>query len=292
MTVPRRAPVSSKGSETTYVLWLEGAGCDGCTMAMLGAGAPQIEDLLLHRIRDLPPIELVHPVLALESGDRYRHHLERAAAASLGPFLLVVEGSVMDETLAGQGSFSRLGSEGDRPVTIARWIDRLARHAEAIIAIGSCATWGGVPAASGNPTGATGLEAHLGRDFRSAANLPIINVPGCAPSGDAFVETLVYTLLHLQQVVPLELDEEHRPAWLYNETAQPVPPFADYLPPEAYATEGRPEVRCPVPSQGWMRGIGGCAKVGGCCIGCTEPDFVDRYLAYAKLEVPGRDGES
>lgn len=265
-----------------HVVWLGGASCEGCTMATLGASDPSLEELLEGSRRAVPPIDLIHPGLALEAGDAYRARLESAAGGELVPLILVLEGSVMDEARAGEGSFSRLGTDGERPRTTTDWVERLAPRAEAVVAIGSCATWGGVPAAAGSPTGARGLEDHLGRDFRSRADLPVINVPGCAPSGEAFLETLLYVLLHLEGLVPLELDEERRPRWPYAEEAHPVPPRADYLPPEAYETEGRPAVRCPVPARGWMRGIGGCARVGGCCIGCTERDFTDRFLSLAR----------
>jgi len=266
-----------------HLIWLGGAGCDGCTMATLGASGPSLEDLLLGRVPAVPPVVLVHPGLSLESGARYLAKLESAARGELAPFVLVLEGSILDESRAGEGSFTRLGSDGDRPLTVTAWIDRLAPAAQAVVAIGSCATWGGIPAAAGSVTGAMGLEEHLGRDFVSRGGLPVINVPGCAPSGDAFLETLIYLLLHMAGLVPLELDEERRPAWLYTEPAHPMPPRADYVPSEAYSTMGRPTVRCPVPAHGWMKGIGGCVAVGGACIGCTARDFTDRYLPLARL---------
>src|SRR5215510_6526450 len=186
---------------TLYVVWIAGASCDGCAMAMLGAATPGIEALLLGQVPDVPRVVLVHPVLAFESGDAYCSQLEQAAHGNLAPFVLVLEGSVLDESQAGAGSFSRLGmDEHGRPLTMAEdWIDRLAPHAEAIVAIGSCATWGGIPAAAGSTTGAMGLEAYLSRDFLSRAGLPIINVPGCAPPGEAFIETVISTCLHLAQ---------------------------------------------------------------------------------------------
>jgi NADH ubiquinone oxidoreductase, 20 Kd subunit len=66
---------------------------------------------------------------------------------------------MLDATLAGEGSFSRMPREGDQPVTIATWVDRLAPPAEAVVATGSSATWGGVPAAAGSRTGAMGVAA-------------------------------------------------------------------------------------------------------------------------------------
>lgn len=265
-----------------HIVWIEGAGCDGCTTAMLGASEPGLEDLLLGELDDAPAVTLVHPLLALEHGASYRSHLERAAGGDLEPFVLVLEGSVFEESLAGEGSFSRLGGDERRPLTTAWWLGRLAPRAEAVVAIGSCATWGGIPAAVGSPTGAMGLEDFLGRDFTSRCGLPIVNVPGCAPSGDGFVETLRYVFLHLQGLTPLELDEEGRPRWLYREETYPTPPRADHADDDGDEPTDRPAVRCPVPVLGWMRGIGGCATVGGACIGCTDRDFTDRHLAPAR----------
>lgn len=272
--------------EAVYLVWLSGAGCDGCTMAMLGSSEPGIEDLILGNVPDVPRVILVHPDLAVESGDAFRVNLEQAAEGKLSPFVLVLEGAITDEARAGQGSFSRLGTTLDgRPITTADWIDRLAPQAEAVVAIGSCATWGGIPAAKGNPTGATGLEDYLGRDFTSRGQpngLPVINVPGCAPTGEGFIETLIYVLLHLAQLVPLDLDEERRPRWLYTHETYPLPPRVEYPPAAGFDLSNRPVVKCPVPVTGWLRNFGGCARVGGSCIGCTERDFTDRYLAFAR----------
>ena len=252
-------------------------------MAMLGASDPPLE-ILLRGVSDLPPISLVHPLIALESGDEYRALLERAAAGRLDPYVLVLEGSMMDESLAGEGSFTRLGTEDGRPLTITSWMDRLAPRAAAVIAIGSCATWGGIPAAAGNPTGAHGLGEHLGANFRSMGGLPVVNVPGCAPPGEVFIEALVAVFQHLLRRVPLDLDEQNRPRWLYNELAHPGPPRAEGVTPPDPSVD----VCCSVPAHGWMKRIGGCAAVGGACIGCTAPDFADRLLPLAYLPRKGR----
>ena len=269
--------------ESIYLIWLSGAGCGGCTLAMLGASEPGIEDLISGNVPDAPRVNLIHPELAMESGDAYRAHLERAAEGQLAPFVLVLEGAIPDEARAGEGSFSRLGTSADRrPITIADWVTRLAPQAEAVIAIGSCATWGGVPASDGNPIGARGLEEFLSRDFKSRGRLPVVNVPGCAPMGEGFIETLIYVFLHLAQLVPLDLDEERRPRWMFTQDAYPLPPRVEYPPAAGFDLSNRPAVKCPVPVSGWMRGLGGCARVGGSCIGCTDRDFVDQYLVLSR----------
>jgi hydrogenase small subunit len=249
--------------ERATVIWLGGASCDGCTMAVLGAAAPGLEQLLLGAIPGVPPIELVHTALAFEGGDRYIAQLEQAAAGQLAPMILVLEGSVFDEGRAGEGFFSGLGDKDGQPVPISTWIDRLAPQAVAVIAIGTCATWGGIPAAVGNPTGAMGLGNYLGPHFRSQLGLPVINLPGCAPNGDNFVETVVYLFLHMAATVPLELDGEQRPRWLYGQSFD-------------HAASGV-AIQCNVPTRGWMRRVGGCATVGGRCIACTMPGFPDQF---------------
>jgi hydrogenase small subunit len=273
---PRRRAAAPAASGTVSLVWLAGGSCEGCTMAVLGARGPSLEALLQGALADLPPVRLVHPFLALESGAAYLGQLERAAAGQLDPFVLVFEGAVFAEPPAGSGWFARLGQRAGRPLTVRDWLLRLAPQAAAVVAIGSCATWGGVPAAAGSPTGAIGVGALLGPGFRSRAGLPIVNVPGCAPHGEGFLETIADLVLHLEGAVPLELDELGRPRWLYPPEAVPGPPGQP-----VESARGTIALGCPVPRRGWMNGVGGCARVGGACIGCTAPDFVDRYLALA-----------
>ena len=258
------------------VIWISCGGCDGCTMAVLGAVSPAIEDLLGGGLTDIPGIDLIHPALSLESGSRYLTSIEAAAHGEGDAFLLVVEGSLLDNGLAGAGSFSGLGSRDAQPIPAEEWVERLAARAQAVIAIGTCAVSGGIPAARGSVTGATGLQAFLGEDFRSRAGLPIVNVPGCAPNGDAFIETLSHVFLALGGLIPLDLDELGRPRWLYSDPtalrrvgSAPTPADAR-VPQQAF---------CPVPQRGWINRVGGCATVGGACNGCTRRDFPDGPLS-------------
>ena len=264
----------SEAHERAYVVWIGSGGCDGCTMSVLGAVSPTLEELLAGELTNVPSIDLVHPVLSLDSGAGYMARLEQAADGRLDPFLLVVEGSLYDERLARDGCFAGLGERDGQPIPADEWIARLAPAAAAVMAIGTCATWGGVPAAAGSVTGAMGLGARLGRDFRSDAGLPVVNVPGCAPSGDACIETLAYVFLHLAGLVPRDLDDLGQPRWLYSSA---TPLQSQGLSWKPRVTPGDTAL-CPVPESGWINRVGGCAVTGGACNGCTRADFPDRLL--------------
>ena len=98
--------------------------------------------------------------------------------------MLVIEGSIPNENINGEGYWTSFGNDEatGEPLTLNWWIDQLAHKAWGVVAIGTCATYGGIHAMAGNPTGTMGLADYLGWDFRSAGGLPIVNVPGCRSS--------------------------------------------------------------------------------------------------------------
>ena len=199
------------------VVWLTGASCDGCSISVLGDNSvAPLEDLLSGRVEGLPRIKLIHPLLSLESGADFRSHLERAVAGELNPFVFVMESSVPQRPPA--GSFAWLGEEEDGKLAgFDEWTRRLARNAEAVIAIGDCAVFGG-PHSEGlsNPTGATGVESVLGFPFRSRAGFPVIHLPGCSVP-PVFIATLVSVIHVLQGSGPaLDLDPLGRPVFAYS----------------------------------------------------------------------------
>ena len=163
--------------KTIHVYWLAGMSCDGCTISVAGATNPGIEGLLAGAVPAMPKVILHHPVLSAEAGAEFVQSFADAGEGKLGaPYVVVFEGSVADERIAARtgGYFSAMGVEaikdgvGSRPVPTATWLHRLAPGAAATIAIGTCATWGGVPSAEGNPTGAMSVMDSLGKDYRSA----------------------------------------------------------------------------------------------------------------------------
>src|SRR5918992_911931 len=165
----------------------------------------------------------------------------------------------------GAGGFEE-ETESDEPNRMTGWLKDLAPGAAAMVAIGTCATWGGVPAAAGNITGSMGLMDYLGKDYRSALGVPVVNLPGCSPVGDNITETVAAVLLFLQNLGPLpKFDELGRPAWLFVEIGC-----------------WGPVVQCNIVERGAMNHMGGCMVAGGACIGCTMPGFPDKYSPFYK----------
>jgi hydrogenase small subunit len=182
---------------------------------------PSIEDVVLGAVPGLPKVHVHNPVIAYEVGDDFLKYWHMAAEGKLDPFVLVVEGSIPNEKIKKEGYWAALGTDPHtgQPITTNEWIDRLAPKALAIVGAGTCATYGGIHAMSGNPTGCMGLADYLGWDWRSKAGLPIVNVPGCPVQPDNFMETLLYLLYQVAGLAPMiPLDDQLRPTWLFGNT--------------------------------------------------------------------------
>jgi hydrogenase small subunit len=292
----------SKGVDEVHILWIsEGMSCDGDTVSITAAMQPSIEDVVLGVIPGLPKVHLHNKVLAKENGDDFVEPFRRAARGELGPFVLVIEGSIPNEQVHEPGGYwTAFGNdEAGNPIPLNDWIDRLAPRAWAVVAAGTCATYGGIHAMAGNPTGSMGLADYLGWDFRSAGGIPIVNVPGCPVQPDNFMETLTWLLHQAAGLAPMiPLDDALRPTWLFGKTVhegcdragyyEQADFAADYNSPKCQVRIGcwGPVVNCNVPKRGWMGGIGGCPNVGGICIGCTMPGFPDKFMPFMD-EPPG-----
>jgi hydrogenase small subunit len=278
------------------VLWITaGLGCDGDTIAMTAATQPSLEDLVQGALPGIPRMKLHHPLLAYEVGDDFMRRFDLAAAGQLSPFILVIEGSIPNEAVKAEGYWAAFGTDQHtgQPITTCAWIDRLAPQAWAVMAVGTCATYGGIHAMQGNPTGAMGLPDYLGWDWKSQVGIPIVCVPGCPTQPDNLTQTLLYLLYQAAGLAPMiPLDEMLRPQWLFGETVHEGCDRGGYYEQAQFADEygarscivklgcWGPVVQCNVGKRGWMSGLGGCPNVGGICIGCTMPGFPDKFMPF------------
>ena len=282
--------------EEIDVLWITaGLGCDGDTIAMTAATQPSIEDVVGGALPWIPKVRLLNPFLSFENGADFLARFRLATAGKVDPFILVVEGSIPNEKNKDEGYWASLGTDDEtgQPITTCEWIDRLAPNAWAVIAAGTCATYGGIHAMEGNPTGCMGLADYLGWTWKSKAEIPLVCVPGCPVQPDNFMETLLYLLYMAAGRAPMiPLDEALRPTWLFGNTVHEGCDRGGYYEQAQFAEEygsplcivklgcWGPVVQCNVGKRGWMAGIGGCPNVGGICIGCTMPGFPDKFMPF------------
>ena len=308
MTATEAPPDETVADETVvHVLWINaGLSCDGDSVALTAATQPSIEEIALGALPGLPKIAVHWPLIDFECGpvggaDDFIEWFFKADRGELEPFVLVVEGSIPNEAIKSEGYWCGFGNnpETDQPMTTSEWLDRLAPKALAVLAVGTCASYGGIHAMAGNPTGAMGVPDYLGWGWKSKAGMPIVCVPGCPTHPDNLSETILYLLYQATGQAPMiPLDDALRPQWLFGATVHEGCDRAGYYEQGDFATEyGSPKcivklgcwgpvVKCNVPKRGWINGVGGCPNVGGICIGCTMPGFPDKFMPFMD-EPPG-----
>ena len=175
------------------VIWLHFQECTGCTESLLRATHPKVETLIL----DLISLDYSETLCAA-AGHQVEEILYQSIEKNKGKFILVVEGSIPEKD---GGIYCKIGGR-----TAIDLVQDIGQHCAAAIAIGSCASWGGVQSADPNPTGATPLHKIL-------KGKPIVNIPGCPPNPYNFLSTILYYLTLGK--LP-ELDSKGRPKFAYG----------------------------------------------------------------------------
>ena len=222
-------------------------------------------------------------------GDAVIHVLEDTPKTNKNGYVLVVEGAIPTKD---GGVYGSLGEKNNKPVPMADRVEALAKDALAIIALGTCATFGGIAAGKPNPGGYVGADKFLkSRNI----NKPLINIAGCPPHPDWFIGSVASVLL-FGLPKPEDLDELKRPKVFYGNLIHENCPRRAYFDEGKFARKfGEPgclnELGCkgPVthadcPLRKWNHGTNWCIDAGSPCIGCCEPGFPDLVSpVYQKL---------
>ncbi|MFG1297487.1 NADH-quinone oxidoreductase subunit B family protein [Xanthobacter variabilis] len=275
------------------MLWLQSGGCGGCTMSLLCAEAPDLfATLASANIR-----MLWHPTLSEETGAEAVGLFERILAGEIVLDALCVEGALLRGP-NGTGRFHILAGTG-RPML--DWVRELAAVARHVVAVGTCAAYGGVTAAGVNPTDACGLQydgrqkgGALGADFSARGGLPVINVAGCPTHPNWVTETLM--LLSAGLIKGDDLDVYGRPRFYADYLVHHGCPRNEYYEYKASA-EKMSDLGCMMEHLGCLgtqahadcntrlwNGEGSCTRGGYACINCTAPEFEEPGHAF--LETP------
>ena len=264
------------------LLWLQSAGCGGCTMSLLCAEDPNLFDLLADAGIDL----LWHPSFSIETGAEVRRLLSRIEAGEIPLDVLCIEGSVVTGP-KGTGRYHMLAGTG-RPML--DWVRSLAPLARDVLAVGSCAAFGGVTSAGGNPTGAMGLAwdgklkgGALDDGFRARSGRPVINIAGCPTHPGWVTETLL--LLAEDRLAEDDLDPLGRPRFYADHLVHHGCSKNEFYEYKASARD-LSEIGCMMEHLGCVgtqahgdcntrpwNGAGSCTSGNYPCINCTAPEF-------------------
>lgn len=260
------------------LFWLQTGACGGDSLAILNAESPSLEGLLQEYGVEL----LWHPSL---SHRPMREHDQLIAAILSGEQALdifCVEGSIVTAP-RGTGLYDSYKGRAKMDM-----VKELASHAGAVVAMGTCAAFGGVHAASPNPGDCIGLQYDRARsgglfppEWRSKNGLPVINVSGCP----AHPHTMTQTLAWLATGMDIRLDELNRPASHFSTVVHQGCTRNEYHEYDIEETEpgGRACMFFNLGCQGPLtkaicntdlwNGVSSKTRAGVPCFGCTSPDF-------------------
>ena len=257
------------------VVWLAFAECTGCAESTLRISYPWIDQLLL----DIISMDY-HETIMAPSGEAAEKSLSDTVAKHAGKFILIVDGSI---PTAENGIYGMVG--GKTMLEIAK---EIVPKALATICIGTCASYGGLPAAAPNPTGAKSVQEVTG--------VKTLNIPGCPPNPINLVGTVVNYLLFGK--LP-DLDDKGRPLFAYGTTVHDQCPRRSHFENGEFVTsfesdEARkgyclyqvgckgPETYNNCPSVKFNMGTSWPVQAGHPCIGCSEPGFWDKLSPFYK----------
>lgn len=248
------------------VAWLQGLSCSGCSVSLLNTLQPGPVELLTDYIS-----LVYHQTVGAAQGDNVLDILTKLEKTE--GFVLVVEGSI-------PADMPEACTIAERPFE--DWLLALAPKAAAVVAIGTCAAFGGIPAAEGNKTGAMGVAEFLQSRGINPDNL-VINCPSCPAHPISMVGTLAWVGAHgYPEVDPIL----RTPQMFYSQsTHDNCPRFHDYSKHIFAEKFGDPhgclfELGClgpltftQCPQRQWNGGVNWCVRASAPCIGCSSPQF-------------------
>jgi len=246
------------------VIWLQGSGCTGCTESFLNristSDPKTAADVLINSIN-----LTYHPNLMALAGDSAVAQAQ--AAYSKGGYILAVEGGIPTKF---NGNACWAWSFNGQDVTFKQAVTDLSAKAAKILCIGTCAAWGGIPAAPPNPTGVKGVKALTGKNT--------INIAGCPPHPD----WIVWAVAQLLAGNNIALDSNGRPTALYGSNvhdncqrrsnARAITYGIDQACLIYMGCQG-PVTNASCPSTLWNNGQNWCVSANARCLGCTSPTF-------------------
>ncbi len=260
----------ASGKKRAPVVWLHFAECTGCSEAFLRT--PNVGKIVLETIS----VEY-HETIMAAAGHQAEKNLHDAVKKYKGEFVCVVEGSIATKYNGGYGKVA-----GKTFLAIAK---EVIPQAAAVICLGTCSAYGGLPAAAPNPGGYKGVKDAIGVDT--------INLPGCPTNPLNLLNTIVKYL----NKEKIELDDLGRPTFAYGQTIHENCPRLKHFDNEEFAysfdSEEAKKGYClyPLgckgqetynncPTAKFNEGTSFPIQAGHPCIGCSEPGFWDTMTPF------------
>jgi len=266
--VPRVAKALEAAAKKPPVIWLEGQDCAGCSISFINSTNPGTAEIVLDTIS-----LRYHETLMAASGRLSEKALDDAI--NEGGYVLVVEGSIP----AVDPRFCQIGGT-DFQKTVSKAVARAA----AVIAIGACATYGGIP----HDCPAPGQGMGLGEAMKKGVvpRKPLINLPTCPVHPERFIGTVVYYLMYRKAPA---LDRLGRPVVFYDKLIHDNCERRGHFDNGEFLTDWNnfeqrnwcmylkgckgPFTHADCPKRLWSDGLNWCIGCSAVCQGCSEPDF-------------------
>lgn len=276
--VPGFEKLFAQAIQEIPVLWVHAGSCTGCSVSALNSLSPTIQDVLLGEVIPGKHISLAfHPTVMAGQGDQVIDVLQQYKKRDPGSFVLVVEGALSTKD---DGVYCEVGEINGKPITMMQHVRELAPKAMAVINIGTCSSYGGIPGAPPNPTGVKPVGQFLKEEGIAT---PVVNVPGCPTHPDWFIGTVATVLIG--GLDALAVDEYGRPLAFYGGLIHDNCPFRGQFDKGHFAQNfgekkclyklgcKGPATHADCPHRRWNSGTSWCIGSGSPCIGCVEPGF-------------------
>jgi len=271
------------------VIWLQAASDSGCSVSMLNSVRPEIHTVLLDQIVPGQHINLRFQATIMAGQGEPAVKILDSAASEDGGFLLVVEGSIpLNEKCC------TLGQREGEEVSMAQRVKELAEKADAVIALGTCASFGGLFAAHPNYPECVGIGEFFDKE---GIDTPYLTVPGCPPHPDWFIGTVAQVVLYGLPGTD-EIDDLHRLKLFYGTLIHENCPRRPHFDAGRFSKKlsepyclyllgcRGPQTHADCPTRHWNNGVNWCIENNHPCIGCCEPEFPDGTSPFFR-NIPG-----
>lgn len=275
------------------VVWLQTASCTGCVVSIANAVSPRIQEILLDQVIPGKHVSLAfNATLMAAAGDLAMQAMEKVAEKK-GQFVLITDGSFSTKD---DGLYCQIGEKNGKGITGLEHLIHLGSNAMAVIALGTCSAYGGIPAASPNPTGCKSVNQVF---TDKGIKTPVINLPGCPPHPDWFVGTVATILIGGLEAV--KVDKHGRPLAFFGSLIHDNCARRGHFDAGRFAKKySEPyclyELGCkgPItfadcPTRLWNNGNNWCVGCGHGCIGCVEPEFPFDKTLYGVVPIADKD---